>query len=412
MAIPEKSFPLGVNYWPRTTAMRMWSEFDPGVIGEDFALLADLGMSTARIFLLWEDFQPEPTVVSSKALQRLETVCDLAVQNGLSLNTTFFTGHMSGPNWIPKWLLRPGRKHSDVNQVVTNGNVVDSAYANPFSDPAAIDAQVLLLRAVVERFQSHPAIEVWNLGNEPDLVACPPTADAGRQWAKRMVDAVKSTGATQPVGMGLHTANLLSDNGFRVDQIFEETDVAAMHAYPMYQDWSRGPLDPNLVPFSCALTTALCGKPTLMEEFGGCTAAPGEASVEWDFQAFGRPRTQFMASEEELADYVGQVLPKLQRVGATGAILWCFADYAEALWDRPPCDQARHERFFGLVRPDGSLKPHADVVRDFAHASPLVVAATHTVDLGVSADEFYAAPRQHLVRLYDEFLRSVDSDSP
>ena len=55
-------------------------------------------------------------------------------------------------------------------------------------------------------------------------------------------------------------------------------------------------------------------------------------------------------------------------VGATGALLWCFADYAEQLWDRPPLDPggAIHERHFGLVRPDGTLKPHAEVVRRFA----------------------------------------------
>ena len=75
-----------------------------------------------------------------------------------------------------------------------------------------------------------------------------------------------------------------------------------------------------------------------------------------------------MAGEEEFARYVGEVLPRLVEVGATGAFLWCFADYAEDLWDRPPCDPggAMHERHFGLVRPDGSLKPHADVMRSFA----------------------------------------------
>ena len=59
---------------------------------------------------------------------------------------------------------------------------------------------------------------------------------------------------------------------------FAITDVVVMHSYPMYVPWIEDPLDPDYVPFTCALTTALCGKPTLMEEFGGCTAPPGEAS--------------------------------------------------------------------------------------------------------------------------------------
>ena len=80
----------------------------------------------------------------------------------------------------------------------------------------------------------------------------------------------------------------------------------------------------------------------------------------------GEHRTQFMASEDDFAAYMAAVLPKLVEVGATGAMTWCFADYVPELWDRPPCDEFKHERFFGLVRPDGSLKPHAKAIRDFA----------------------------------------------
>ncbi|MEZ4516553.1 MAG: hypothetical protein R3C44_06845 [Chloroflexota bacterium] len=77
-----------------------------------------------------------------------------------------------------------------------------------------------------------------------------------------------------------------------------------------------------------------------------------------------------MASEEGLAEYIEAVLPRLVEVGATGAVIWCFADYVPELWDRPPCDEAKHERFFGLVRPDGSLKPHAEAIKRFAATHP------------------------------------------
>ena len=150
--------------------------------------------------------------------------------------------------------------------------------------------------------------------------------------------------------------------GFRPNDVFAETDVAVMHGYPMYADWARGPLDPDFVPFLCALTTALCGKPTLMEEFGGCTEAPGRPSSVWRWRPYGQARDQFMASEEDLAAYLEMVLPRLVEVGALGAMIWCFADYAPELHGRPPCDENRHERFFGLVRPDGSVKPHAEVL--------------------------------------------------
>jgi endo-1,4-beta-mannosidase len=168
--------------------------------------------------------------------------------------------------------------------------------------------------------------------------------------------------------------------------------------------WAREPLDVDFVPFTCALTSALSGKLTLMEEFGGCTNTPGEPSAVWEWTAYGQLRTQFMASEEALAGYFEQVLPRLVEVGATGAILWCFADYVPELWDRPPCKESIHERFFGLVRPDGSLKPHADVVKRFAATAPIVRPATRSVSLDISPEEYYRDPNGHAMRLYGDYL--------
>ena len=140
-----------------------------------------------------------------------------------------------------------------------------------------------------------------------------------------------------------------------------------------------------------------------MEEFGGCTAPPGAPSQVWNWTAYGKPRSQFMASEEDLAAYYAAVLPKLVEVGATGAMLWCFADYSSDLWNEPPCDEARHERFFGMVRPDGTLKPHAEVIRQFAATTPTVIPATRPVVLDCSPEEFYQDPSAHMKRLFAAF---------
>src|SRR5262249_30813442 len=151
----------------------------------------------------------------------------------------------------------------------------------------------------------------------------------------------------------------------------------------------------------CALVSALCGKPTLMEEFGGCTVGQGEPSQIWEWTGYGRKIKQFMASEDDLAAYLKEVLPKLVAVGATGAFMWCYADYIEELWDRPPCSESKHERFFGLVRPNGTLKPHAQVIKDFAATNPTVLdTPTRKVELDITPDEFYKSPAQHTIRLY------------
>jgi endo-1,4-beta-mannosidase len=290
---------------------------------------------------------------------------------------------------------------------VSGGQIVDSGYHNPYTHPTALEAEQLLLRTVVSALREHPAIWAWNLGNEPDLFAQPPDAATGRAWVEQMTALIRELDPHHPVTCGLHMDSLLHNNGLRADYVFDATDFAVMHAYPMYLSWARGPLDPDLVPFSCALTSALCGKPVLMEEFGGCTAPPGAPSQEWAWTAYGQPRTQFMASEQEFADYIAEVLPRLVQVGATGAFLWCFADYSSDLWQKPPCSESWHERFFGMVRPDGSLKPHAEVIRAFAATRPTVQAPSRTVTLPYSPDKFYQQPSEHTITLYHEFIADV-----
>jgi endo-1,4-beta-mannosidase len=396
-------FVLGVNYWPRRKAMYWWSNFNADEVREEFAVIRDLGMTIVRIFLLWDDWQPTPDTVSKDCLHNLGSVFDIAHENGLLLDVTFFTGHMSGPNWTPGWLRDRDSSLEQPRQLVSGGKLVDGWYRNFFIDAEARAAQELLLRTVVSEYCDHPALWMWNLGNEPDLFAVAPDRKTGAAWVDEMTDLIRHIDKRHPVTCGLHSASLLSYTALRVDDTFRTTDIPVMHSYPMYIPYLDNPLDPQWVPYTCALTTALCGKPTLMEEFGGCTVAPGEPSQVWEWTMHGTPRTQFMASEEDFAAYLAQVLPNLIDAGATGAMLWCYADYSEDLWDKPPLVDYRHERHFGLVRPDGSLKPHAQIIKDFAATKPTVQPAKRMVS--IDPDEFYSDPIEHTRRLYYEYLR-------
>jgi len=402
----SQPFTLGVNYWPGRKAMGWWRAFDPGEVRADFAVMHDLGLDVARVFLLWDDFQPEPERVSISALRHLEQVCDLAVDHHLSLDVTFFVGHMSGPNWPPRWLLGgDGYPSPAVRQVVVDGWPVHGGYRNMFSDGAARQAARLLVEAVVSALRDHPGVGLWNLGNEPDLFAWPPDAAAGSAWVAGLAALIRGLGAVQPITCGLHLDDLLSDTGLRVHDVYAETDVAVMHAYPMYSSVARAPLDPDFVPFSCVLTSALCGRPVLMEEFGGPTMPPDLPSAVWSWEAYGKPRSQFMAGEQEFAAYMEAVLPRLVQAGATGAMLWCFSDYHPDLWNQPPCDEARHERHFGMLRTDGTLKPHTEVIRRFAASHPQVLNdPPRRFTLDVTPEEYYRDPAAHFARLYQVYL--------
>jgi hypothetical protein len=188
-------------------------------------------------------------------------------------------------------------------------------------------------------------------------------------------------------------------------------DEDVMHAYPLYSDVARTFLDPELVPFSCALTTGLSGRgrPTLMQELGLCTApprAPGMTIID-DF--LGKPREQYLASEEEAASYYDAVLERLARTGAAGAYAWCYGDYDASLFDRPPFATARRERTFGVVRADGSEKPAVDVFRRWKKRRDALAIPRSPVAsvLDVTADEYYRAPAHHFARLYAAWLSRV-----
>jgi endo-1,4-beta-mannosidase len=405
VTIDSQRFALGVNYWPRRKAMYFWSAFDREEVRQEFRVISDLGLGWVRLFLLWDDFQPAPDVVSERSLDALASVCDAAVETGLRLNVTFFTGHMSGPNWAPGWLLE-GTPAAGARALLSGGKLVDRGYRNPFVDRTALDAERLLLETVVGRLAGHKAVGIWNLGNEPDLFAQPPSPVIGRAWVKQMRDTIRRLDPTTPVTLGLHMDSLKADNGFRVDQVFAETDLAVMHAYSMYTSWARDPLDAEVVAYACAVTQELSGKSVLMEEVGGCMAPNGGPDTIWNWEAYGKPRSQFMASEQGFADHVERLLNRLWEQGATGMYLWCFADYAESLWDRPPCSDARHERHFGLVRPDGSLKPHARVVERFAAEARPIQPPPSGFRLGLGADEFYENPAVQLERHYARYLSS------
>jgi hypothetical protein len=181
-----------------------------------------------------------------------------------------------------------------------------------------------------------------------------------------------------------------------------------MHAYPLYCDVARSFLDPELVPFSCALTTGLSGRgrPTLMQEFGLCTAPEGEAGRTITDDFLGQPRTQYLASEDEAAAYYEAVLDGLARTGAAGAYAWCFGDYDATLFDRPPFATAVRERTFGLVRADGSEKPAVDVFRKFRRRrdAGMISEAPVAPVLDMSADDYYLAPARNFERLYARWL--------
>jgi endo-1,4-beta-mannosidase len=406
-------FSVGINYWPRRSAMHMWQRFDPGEIGEDFARIAELGLDSVRFFLRWADFQPEPRRIDRTMLARLEQLMELLTENGLRAMPTLFCGHMSGVNWLPSWTLDPATPSGRFRTIVETGDIAEHGCGDCYTG-ALFEAQILQAREVGAVLRGHPGVVAWDLGNEFSNVREPASVEDAREWSKRLTDVLERVSGHRVTG-GIHGEDLTRDRKIRPSSICEPWAFATMHGYSVYSDFSRNRTDADVVPFLAQLTASLSGKPVLFSEFGNPTCPPGKISP---FDRVPLPdepplpeiapddplRAQYAClDEKEMATYATAVLEGLHRDGRLGGYWWCWADYADELRATPPFDAAPHEMSFGIIRSNGSLKPVALALSAFAREARTVVEAhdppmfepAYYADLPKSTQDAYARFLEH-----------------
>lgn len=402
-------FLLGVNYWPRRSAMYMWERFDLGEIREDAARIQALGLRAIRFFIMWESFQPQPDRLDEAMLRRMDGVMNTFAALNLLAMPAFFTGHMSGVNFVPEWALDRSRPNGRF-RTFTRGGEVPYGCGDFYSGPI-FEASRLHVRTIGERYRDHPALLAWDLGNEFSNVRAPATPREADEWAKRLSEDLRET-SDAAVTAGNHGEDLTQDRNFRFEGFCKPLLCAVMHGYSVYSDFARGRLDSDVVPFLCQVMQSLSGKPVLFDEFGNPTCPPGTVSPfdrvplpgEAAQQAADLPPNAApyaCLTEDEMAGYASQVLEKLHRAGALGAFWWCWADYAQSLASTPPFDRAPHELRFGMIREDGSEKPVAEVFRRFAAEHRSVAATPEPI---ASENAWWAALPGGVKAAYDAYL--------
>ena len=312
---------IGANFWSRVGGPRMWSRYDAGVVRQELAVLAAHGCNATRSFCFWPDFVPEPEHLDPSVLDRFSDFLDAHSEAGLGTLPTFIVGHMSGQNWDPAW--RAGR--------------------DLYRDVWLVSQQAWFAAEIARRFGAHPSIVGWVVTNEMPLYGGSGTTDEVTAWARILVQAIRSSGATQPVSLGDGVWGVEvsgRDNGYSLRALAPILDYVGPHVYPMVDDRVRQSLT---AAFACELSGSF-GKPVVLEEFG----------VSSDF-----------ASGDNAADYYRQVLYTTLLAGCRGWIAWNNCDYDD-LRDEDPYRHHPHEVHFGLTDAKGSPKPQLLEVKRFA----------------------------------------------
>ena len=358
----QERFSIGINYWPKEAAMYWWRMFSSANVKRDFSLLAEFRFDVVRIFLLWEDFQPEIGTVSVRALDHLVEVADIAHDHRLQILPTFFCGHMSGVNWVPPWLVEPGKTKGNF-PVCTEEKVIRNPLRNMFMDRDVRKAQKLLIHETTSALRGHPAIWGWDLGNQITHFMAPPSKDHTRAWFEEMLNELKRWDSHLPITTGIHQGDLERPWLMGPKEVANYCDFLSVYALPPFLRWADGAADFQFPVFLCLITKWLGGKNVILESFGLPTKPPAGALNESDRAKLENTR---LFSEGEAESYFHKVLNLLRQNGISGAFAWCFADFDSTLWEKPPFDGRIQERFYGLFQWNGVAKPAANIFSEFS----------------------------------------------
>jgi hypothetical protein len=311
---------LGANFLSRTGGPRMWARYDPRVVREELGTLAAYGLNVTRSFCFWPDFMPAPETLDERCLERLGDFLDAHSEVGMGTIPTFVVGHMSGENWDPPW--RAGR--------------------DLYRDVWMVSQQAWFAAEIARRVGRHPAVAGWLLSNEMPLYGGAAEAGEIAAWTRILVQAIRSTGAAQPISTGDGAWGVEvsgRDNGYSLHALAPLVDFVGPHVYPMEDDPVRQLLT---AAFVCELAGGF-GRPVVLEEFGVTSA---------------------FASDEAAADYYRVVLHTTLLAGARGWLAWCNADFDD-LRDRDPYRHHAFELGFGLTDRAGRPKRQLEELAAF-----------------------------------------------
>jgi hypothetical protein len=293
-----------------------------------FGAMAEAGLDTVRIDLLWSAIEPEAGRYDLDHLAVLDEIVEAARRHGLLLHPVLFVGGEVGDAyWDIQW--RDGR--------------------HPHRDPELLAHQVAHARELGGRWRADPTILAWDLADEPPAwLFRDTTDDEARAWASALCDVLRSVDPDHLVTIGTASQEI-GVGPFRADVVAGDLDFATVHPYPTYEPtlYPDGLLSPRLT-HAAAFETALAagaGRPVMLHEYGVSSAQfDPELAAAYDrllaWSSFGR--------------------------GAIGFLAWCWTDAEPAAYRRAPYVRQPHETQFGVTDHRGDLRPRGRVLTEMA----------------------------------------------
>jgi hypothetical protein len=389
--------PWGTNYYDPNTgwAPKVWRQFDAKRVTDHFKVMSGLGVNCARVFLAAATFQPEVITIDESALQKLDTLVQIARRARIRLILT-------GPD---HWEGSP-------------------AYWKPdrFAGEQALQALDHFWRVIGARYRGEPAILAWDLLNEPQMpwfletwrpkwnawlqakyldrdglkaawagelkedeawgsIAAPQDrAQSGNprlldwqmfresladEWVRRQVEVLRQVDPTHLITVGyIQWSYPIVRPGepgiyaaFNPHRQAQWLDFISIHFYQLMGQplASRYNWDQNLAYLQTVLAYCHVGKPVVLEEYG--------------WYGGGAAQHRQYLEEREQADWLAAEIEASRRL-AGGWLSWPFADTP---------DSTDLSVYGGLVKAD--MQPKAWGLRFKAYASEVAVVPQPTPEL-------------------------------
>lgn len=362
---------VSVDYQPSASGPFLWHAFDRVRVDSDLAAIARAGIRQVRVGLAWDAFMPDAHGVEPRRLAEFESLLRAALAHGVRVVPVLFVQAHGDCVMLPGRTVLRGRRRSGV-RVMSEGLLEPGAPREVWTDPLMLELADRWARAMASGFANHPAIEAWDLGDDPAAVIRPRRIADLATWVRLAGAPLREQG--DRVHLTLGADDLLTGRGVRLGAVAPHLDRVDLAVRPSHL--RRLELtEPSALRFLAQLAQALAGDTRV--PVGLALAAPTP-----DGDAEGIEEVAAAAAIDEL-------LERRVEAGICGlrATRWC--DLHPRLAERAPYDRSGWLLRSGLIRLDGTGRPALDVYTRAARAG-LESGEPRPWPSGLDVDEYYA----------------------